>query len=270
MQYDPIKKTLGRLFNRWTFSRKLFYFLLDVLLLRTWHIHREIRKFFRSHTQQYGVKILDAGSGFGQYTWYMARKKPKWTVHAIDIKKDEIDSCRAFFEKARQPNARFEVQDLVHFRNPDTYQLILSVDVMEHIEEDQKVFSNFFQSLQSGGLLLISTPSDQGGSGVHEEGDQSFIEEHVRDGYNPKEIEDKLKKAGFSKVETKYTYGRPGKISWKISMKFPILLLGVSKVFLILLPLYYLLVMPFALLLNLLDLKLKHSSGTGLLVKAWK
>lgn len=119
-------------------------------------------------------------------------------------------------------------------------------------------------------MLLINTPSDQGGSDVADHGDQSFIGEHVRDGYGKKEMEEKLNRAGFKKVEINYTYGKPGKISWRLSMKYPIMLLGVSKFFLVLLPFYYLLVMPFALILNLADVRMKHKSGTGLMVKAFK
>ena len=47
------------------------------------------------------------------------------------------------------------------------YNIILSVDVMEHIEEDVLVFQNFYKSLKNNGVLLISTPSDKGGSDVH-------------------------------------------------------------------------------------------------------
>ena len=61
-------------------------------------------------------------------------------------------------------------------------------DVMEHIEEDVKVFENFHASLKKGGQVIISTPSDQGGSDVHGDEDSSFIDEHVRDGYNMQEI----------------------------------------------------------------------------------
>lgn len=270
MEYDPIKQTLGRLFNRYRFTRKLFYFLLDVLLLRTWHIHREIRRFFRQQKAQQGKQILDAGSGFGQYSWFMARRQPEWQVHAIDIKAEEVDASARFFEQCGQKNIRCELADLLDFVNEDTYSLILSVDVMEHIEEDERVFSNFYRSLERGGMLLISTPSDQGGSGVHEEGETSFIGEHVRDGYNISDIREKLERAGFSEIEARYTYGWPGKVSWHLSMKFPIMLLGRSKWFLLLLPFYYLLLMPFVLLLNLADLHIRHHSGTGLLVKGWK
>ena len=63
---------------------------------------------------------------------------------------------------------------------------------MEHIEEDVQVFKNFYNSLKNNGVLLISTPSDKGGSDVHNEHEESFIDEHVRDGYSIKDITEKL------------------------------------------------------------------------------
>nr|MBA3901653.1 methyltransferase type 11 [Bacteroidota bacterium] len=47
MHYDPIKRSLGLVFNRAPYLRIIFYKLLDLLLLRSWHIHREIRKWAR-------------------------------------------------------------------------------------------------------------------------------------------------------------------------------------------------------------------------------
>jgi hypothetical protein len=119
-------------------------------------------------------------------------------------------------------------------------------------------------------MLLISTPSDQGGSDVHGDEESSFIEEHVRDGYNIVEIQDKLRSAGFSRIQARYSYGKPGQISWRLSMKYPILMLGKSKAFFLLLPFYYLVTFPFCLVLNWLDANNRHATGTGLIVKAWK
>ena len=119
-------------------------------------------------------------------------------------------------------------------------------------------------------MILISTPSDQGGSDVHEGEDSSFIEEHVRDGYNIQEIQDKLKLAGFTKTEARYSYGKPGQVSWRLSMKYPIQMLGATKAFFALLPFYYVLTFPVSFVLNWFDANKKHPTGTGLIVKAWK
>lgn len=270
MHYDPIKRSLGQLFNRRAWTRRLFYRLLDVLLLRTWHIHRAIKGFAKSRSGEDQIQVLDAGSGFGQYSDYLARKFPRWQITGIDIKDEEVASCQEFGKQAGLKNLEFKVANLCNYVQPDTYDLILSVDVMEHIEADREVFSNLYKSLKPGGVLLISTPSDKGGSGVAHQGDTSFIEEHVRDGYGVQEISEKLKQAGFAEVDIQYTYGRPGHISWVLSMKHPITLLGHSKVWLFLLPFYYLLVMPFALILNWMDVNQTHHSGTGLMVWAKK
>ena len=270
MHYDPIKQFLSRVFNRYAFTRKLFYFLLDVLLLRSWHIRRALKSYRLSNQTKKQLHVLDAGSGLGQYSWRMARKNPSWKITAVDIKEDEIASCRAFFKQQKVNNVDFLTANLTNYKKPDTYDLVLSVDVMEHIENDMQVFKNFNTSLKEGGVLLISTPSDLGGSDVKEEGDSSFIEEHVRDGYAAEEIKNKLSDAGFQKVATSYTYGKPGSLAWRISMKYPVLMLGRARVLILFLPLYYLLVMPFVLVLNYLDLINNHKKGTGLLVKAWK
>jgi SAM-dependent methyltransferase len=272
MQYDPIKRSLGKVFNQTPALRKLFYRLLDWLLLRAWHVRKELKKLPLSAD----CSILDAGSGFGQYTYRMSRLFPKSQILAVDVKEEQIADCNRFFQQIKQADRiRFAEADLTTFEKPVAFNLILSIDVMEHIEEDVQVFRNFCKSLKPGGVVLISTPSDQGGSDAHdhdqeEGGLHGFIDEHVRDGYNIREIEDKLKLAGFSRVEARYSYGTPGKISWRLSMKYPIQLLGVTKLFFILLPFYYLIAFPVSVVLNYFDVKGTHTTGTGLIVKAFK
>jgi SAM-dependent methyltransferase len=268
MHYDPIKRTLGSVFNRSPFLRKVFYHLLDLLLLRAWHIHKEIRTWMQ--TDSAGNSILDAGAGYGQYSYYLSSINQDCRILAVDVKQEQVEDCNAFYKSIGRDNVKFELADLCKFKQENTFDLALSVDVMEHIVEDVLVFQNIYASLKPGGMLLISTPSDQGGSDVQSDGETSFIEEHVRDGYNIKEIEVKLKSAGFSRVEAKYSYGSPGKISWRLSMKYPILMLGFSKLFFIILPFYYLITYPFAFVLNYFDVEMSHKTGTGLIVKAWK
>lgn len=267
MQYDPIKKNLGTFFNRSPFLRIIFYRLLNLLLLRAWHVKKELKRYRKERNGD--VSVLDAGSGFGQYTWYMMKLSGSWKITGVDVKAEQINDCNDFIRKInKEHRVSFKVADLTALNEQGAYDLILCVDVMEHIENDVQVLRNFSRSLKPGGVLLISTPSDQGGSDVHDENTESFIEEHVRDGYNINEIGEKLKSSGFSTIEAKYSYGRPGKISWKLSMKYPIIMLGISSLFYIILPFYYILAFPAALVLNLFDVRLKHKSGTGLIVRA--
>ncbi len=268
MQYDPIKRTLGNIFNKAPFLRKLFYRLLDLLLLRCWHVHRELKAYQRQNNAT--KNILDAGSGYGQYSYWMWKRFNWADILSVDVKDEQVADCNNFFKQIGGSNVKFEVGDLTKFVRENAFDLIVNVDVMEHILEDVQVFKNFHASMKPGAMLLISTPSDQGGSDVHGDEEASFIEEHVRDGYNIQEIQDKLKSAGFDKTEARYAYGTPGKISWRLSMKYPIQVLGVSKLFFVLLPFYYVLVYPFCFVLNYVDTVTSHSTGTGLIVKAWK
>ena len=269
MQYDPIKRSLGNIFNKTPFLRKVFYRLLDLLLLRTWHVHKELRKW--SGSAPADCKILDAGAGYGQYSFWLSSKNKSWDITSVDVKEEQVNDCNNFFQSiGRGDKVKFSIEDLTIYKKENAYDLILSVDVMEHILEDVMVLKNFYASLKPGGMLLISTPSDQGGSDVHGDAESSFIEEHVRDGYNVKEMENKLKEGGFSKLDIRYQYGTPGKISWRLSMKYPIQMLGVTKLFFVILPFYYLVTYPFAYILNWLDTIISHPTGTGLIVKAWK
>lgn len=270
MEYDPVKRSLGNVFNKTPFLRILFYKLLDLLLLRAWYIKREIKKEYKNRRAE-NVNIFDAGAGFGQYSYFISSYLKNAKITAVDVKTEQIEDCNNFFEKIKRADrVKFEYGDLTKYVKPDTFDTALAIDVMEHILEDEKVFENICTSLHKGGCLLISTPSDQGGSDVHHEGEHSFIDEHVRDGYNINDIEKKLLNAGFSKVEKRYSYGTPGSIAWRFSMKWPITMLNVSKLFFILLIPYYIIFYPISYILDWIDVCTNHKTGTGLIVKAIK
>ena len=269
MKYDPVKKTLGKFFSGSLFMRKLFYWLLGILLLRAWHIKKTLKKV--SADMKESAKILDAGCGFGQYTWQMQKMNKNGSIKGVDIDSEHIRDCENFFAKAGLSNrVSFQTMDLTALNDTDCYDIILSVDVMEHIHDDLTVFQNFYNALNKGGVLIISTPSDKGGSDVHDENDNSFIDEHVRNGYSAEDISKKLSNAGFGDIKVAYTYGKAGSVSWLLTMKYPIKMLNVSHLFFIILPVWYLIFFPVSLILNYIDVNSTHKTGTGLLVTAAK
>lgn len=273
MQYDPVKRQLGSVFNRSPSLRKVFYKLLDLLMLRAWHVQKELKVWAtlrRAQRDNTPVHIYDAGAGYGQYTYWLSGMSRDWRITALDVKEEQVADCNAFFQRIGRPNVKFSIGDVTKYTNPGAFDLVVCVDVMEHILEDEAALRCYSTSLKPGGMLIISTPSDQGGSDVHEEGEGSFIEEHVRDGYNIDDLKAKCLRNGFTRVEARYSYGTPGKVSWRLSMKWPLLMLNSSKVFYVVLPLYYLLAYPVAYVLNWFDTHNSHPTGTGLIVKAWR
>ena len=269
MQYESIKSPIGRFINKSVLLRKLFYLILDFILLRNWHILRELKR-ISNHLSNDAV-ILDAGSGFGQYVYRLARINKKWNIKGVDISSELVEDCNKFiFRTGLTGRVEFETADLVKFKETGRYDLVIIIDVLEHIEDDSSVLENLFNALKKNGFALISTPSDKGGSDVKQSNEVSFISEHVRNGYSVEDIKHKLEKAGFGNISTKYMYGRPGNLSWKLSMKYPVTMLNSSPFFYILIPFYYLLLSPFIAILNIFDLLMFHRSGTGLLVTAVK
>lgn len=269
MQYEPIKKSLQGFFTRSLFLRKVFYSCLDLILLRAWHVRKVLRRL--SSSLPADASVLDAGAGFGQYTWRMSTLNKGWHIRAVDINSSQVEECNDFFARTgRSERVKFESCDLTQLDETDSYNFILTIDVMEHIEEDDLVFRNFYKAMKKNGVLLISTPSDKGGSDIHDEKESSFIDEHVRGGYASETIKDKLMTAGFNRVDVNYTYGKAGNISWKLSMKYPVMMINRSNLFMLILPFYYLLAFPFSFFLNIIDLNFRHDTGTGLLVIAEK
>ena len=271
MFYDPIKDRLGAFVSQHPILQRAFYGLLNLLFLRAWYVRRELRRLLKSYPTDQTVRVLDAGTGFGQYAYFIARAFPNARITAVDVKQDYLDRARHFTRQTPQAEQiTFAKDDLTALRTAGSFDLILSVDVMEHIEDDEAVFRNFERVLHPGGYVLVNTPSDLGGSDVSEEDDTSFIEEHVREGYGRRELHEKLQAAGLEPVRTLYTYGPYGSAAWQMLIKRPVQMLGASWAALLLLPLYYAMVLPVGLLLNALDLRHDNREGTGLLVIARK
>ena len=268
MKYDPIKDIFGKTVRHSPVLRIAFYKLLGMMFLREWHVKRQLRRLLKGKGN--GTHVYDAGSGFGQYSYFIAKSFPDVSIYAVDVKEDQIEDCSRFFKTVGLHNCLFSVEDLTQIRHENRFDLVVSVDVMEHIPQDVGVFHNFYRALRPNGVLFINTPSNLGGSDAHSPDDASFIEEHARNGYGADEIRGKLESVGFVVEQLKYTYGTWGTIAWKLGIKYPMMLLNVSKVFFVFLPFYFLPTLPFTLFFMYLDYRATNSKGTGLNVVARK
>ena len=262
--YDPVKDKFSKIISNSCLLRRVFYFLLDLFFLRSWHLRRLIRKYGRAQDQKGEWSLLDAGSGFGQYDRFILSSFKNVEVLSVDVKKDYLADCRNYFSN-QISNGRIEFReaDLLNFEPDRRFDLAICIDVLEHIEEDVRVMQNLNKSLKQGGVLLIHSPSHYSEEDADE--DESFVDEHARAGYSKEEISEKLVRAGFDVETVHYTYGFWGHKAWILSVKWPMLWFNKLSL-LAALPLifYYPLILPFTLLMNTADLFTKNQKGNGI------
>lgn len=263
MHYDPIKNIFASIIKKIPILRIVFYKILDLMFLRSWYVRRELKRIRKQFGNQ-KINIYDAGSGYGQYSYFMSKHLQPCEVYSVDVKEDWIRDCKDFFSSQNINNVKFGVEDLTSINHKAKFDLIVSVDVMEHIEDDVQVFKNFHYALNKDGYLLINTPSIYGGSDVHEDNEESFISEHARDGYSFEDLKKKLEPIGFTFDQFKYSYGFWGDKAWRLGIKYPIMMVNASKVLFVLLPFYYLLTFPFTLVMMLVDLNSTNKIGSGI------
>ena len=269
MYYDPVKEIFASVIKKNPLLRILFYKILDLIFLRSWYVRRELKK-LRKEFGNKNLEILDAGTGYAQYTYFMTKKLQPNNIYAVDVKEEWIKESKEFFSERGFSNVRFGIEDITSINYDERFDLIVCVDVMEHIEEDIPVFRNFYNALKKGGYLLINTPSTFGGSDVHEEEGKSFIGEHAREGYSREDFKSKLKPIGFSIHSSKYSYGFWGDKAWRLGIKYPMLLLNISKIFFLVLPVYFLVTFPFVFVMMLVDYVSENKIGTGITLIARK
>jgi SAM-dependent methyltransferase len=260
MQYDPVKNNVMSLINKAPFVRKIFHFALDRLILRQMYVKNMIQLCYPKDSP---IFLYDAGAGFCQFSDFVLSKWKNSQVVALDLKAEFLQSYKSYAYQKYGCRFQYVIGDLTEYITKDKCNLILAIDILEHIANDIKVLENFSVSLESGGKLIISTPSDTDVAA-------RFTAEHVRPGYNIEDLKFKLQKAGFKIINVKHSYGFYGKLSWILSMKIPLTLLSISKIMFLILPVYYLILYPLIYVLMLIDCKAKNKSGSGLIVLAEK
>lgn len=268
--YDPVKDRFANLIRKSVFLRTLFYRLLDLFFLRSWYVRRVVKEHARDLEQSGSWKLLDAGSGFGQYDRFILNTFDEVQVTAVDVKQDYLQDSRNYFEaKNLSQRIEFRQMDLLEPEFKQEYDFVICIDVLEHIEDDRKVIKNLQSVLKPGGYFLMHSPSIYSEEDAGE--DDTFVDEHARAGYAKEDIREKLESAGLQPVSIEYTYGEKGHRAWELLIKYPMLWMNRYKLWILpLLAIYYLFTLPYGLLLMKLDMKGTNEKGTGIYALARK
>ncbi len=157
---------------------------------------------------------LDFGCGSGVFSRLIARHG--WMVRGIDASIGMIEAARKKIDgeiAGRVTYIQGTIDDI-----PGTYDLIVSLSVLEYIADDDAVLKAFVTALDSGGTLVLSVPNRIGALRRIEKmiygfrkisGDRIFKSRgeylaHQKHQYSRSQIDRKLAKLGMKKVEGVY------------------------------------------------------------------
>ena len=100
-------------------------------------------------------KVLEIGFGDGYGTEIIAKSGANIT--AVELDADIVEQAR---QKYNLPNVKFELYDGVTLNyDANSFDMVISYQVIEHVEDVSQYLNNIKQMLKPEGLLLITTPS---------------------------------------------------------------------------------------------------------------
>ena len=158
-----------------------------------------------------GNRVLELGAGTGSMTRFLYGRD---LVIAADREQGYVDRLRNAFR--RRPGvevewidpdgARFDSGSL-RSRELDT---VLFINVLEHLEDDQRALDRAFEILKPGGKAVVYSPADPRIYGPLDVG----VGHRRR--YSLDDLEQMLTRAGFAIVDGGYQ-NRVGRIGWRIN-----------------------------------------------------
>ena len=95
-------------------------------------------------------RVLSVGCGQGLQESFLAHRFPALEVDALDLHAPE--------ERFDAPNLRFVEGDILELPGPGDYDLVVSIETLEHIEAYRAAFANMAAKVAPGGYLYLSVP----------------------------------------------------------------------------------------------------------------
>lgn len=170
------------------FPADTFRFLYEAEETNFWFRSRNriIQYLFDRYIGNKKADILEIGCGTGYVLKGLASAFPKYQLTGSEIHLEGIK-----FAKKRLTHAEFIQLDASQMPFEDRFNAVGAFDVLEHIEEDEKVMKQVYKALQANSYFFVTVPQYQWMWSSTD--DLAF---HKRR-YSRKELKEKLREAGF-------------------------------------------------------------------------
>lgn len=151
--------------------------------------------------------ILDAGCGPGVFSFELAKRHPEANILGVDSDPDLIVRANEIAARAGLANCQFQEGDVTRLGFDDAFDLVLSVDNLEHVPDDIEAMRTLLHALRPGGRLVVHVPGYERRWILIGRRVNFDVPGHVRPGYRAEELVGKLREAGFEVTAHGYTYG---------------------------------------------------------------
>jgi SAM-dependent methyltransferase len=173
--------------------------------------HRNLRSALDGVPSFRPKRILDAGSGAGDHTIYLARRYPDADILGVDLDSALVDRANESVRRIGLRNIRFEAADLTAFESPADFDLIISIDVLEHIPDQPKALRRLAQALRPGGWSYYHIPTVRLRPAPFSNHLDAFHdwaeEEHLAKELTAEEFVHAVRDSGLDVVESRRTFG---------------------------------------------------------------
>ncbi len=151
------------------------------------------------------AQILDAGSGKAEYSFFMAHRYPLARVTGQELEAAKVSRANATARALGLQTLRFREGDLLSLSTLEEFDLVICLDVLEHIQDDQAAIEALYHALKPRGFLILHVPNlIRPHFHIEEPG-------HVRDGYDNEQMRLNLKRAGFEVLQIRNPIGPCGR-----------------------------------------------------------
>lgn len=167
------------------------------------------------------ARVLDAGCGHAYASFWLARHHTDWEIWGVDINAEIIKQNQRAAYILGLRNLHFQVGDVTALNISVPYDLLFSIDVLEHLRDDVRALSSWRQAINQNGWLVLHVPlRHQMQKRIFPAFRHHTVSDHLRDEYTEDEIKTKLRQAGFVLLSTTYGFGTWGELAFELNYLF--------------------------------------------------
>lgn len=165
-----------------------------------------------------GSRVLDVGCGRAVALFWLAQRHPDWHLTGVELDPALVGPTRRAIERSHWPNMTIVEGSVEELADEMAYDLVLCIDVLEHIAHDLALLRRLRRALKPGGYLALHVPRrHQEQWRLFSAFQQHEVDGHIRDEYTEEELRERLIAAQFQLLELQETFGRWGEVSFELN-----------------------------------------------------